>query len=169
MPNRSYAIAAFALFMGVSGLSSSAFAQTAPAEAPKAEAAKADPATSPVGVWTTIDDKTGQPRTEVTLSETNGVVNGRITKFLDPNANQAAVCGKCADGDARKDKPVMGMMILTGLKKTGEEWAGGQILDPTEGKVYSAKIKLIEGGKKLEMRGFVGTPMFGRTQTWVRK
>jgi uncharacterized protein (DUF2147 family) len=139
------------------------------ADAAKAPAAKADPATSAIGVWTTIDDKTGQPRSEITISETNGVLSGRITKFLDANANQAAVCSKCAEGDARKDKPIMGMAILTGLKKTGDEWTGGQILDPNEGKVYSAKLKLVEGGKKAEMRGFVGSPMFGRTQTWVRK
>jgi uncharacterized protein (DUF2147 family) len=144
-----------------------AFAQQAPADAPKAAAPSAAPASAVAGVWVTIDDKTGKPRSEITISETGGVVNGRITKFLDPDAKADAVCDKCSD--ARKDKPIMNMMILTGLKKEGEEYVGGQILDPAEGKVYSAKVKLIEGGKKLEMRGFVGSPMFGRTQTWVRK
>jgi len=74
------------------------------------------------------------------------------------------VCGKC-DG-ANKDKPVVGMNILWGLKKDGDAWEGGKILDPKTGKVYSAKLKL--AGDKLEVRGFLGMALLGRTQTWVK-
>ena len=72
------------------------------------------------------------------------------------------------DGD-RKGKPVNGMTILWGLKKDGDSWANGKILDPHNGKVYSAKMKLVEGGRKLEVRGFLGVSLLGRTQVWERQ
>ena len=68
-----------------------------------------------------------------------------------------------------KDQPLIGLMILWSLKKNGDEYAGGEILDPASGKVYKSKMRLIEGGKKLDVRGYVGVPMFGRTQTWLRE
>jgi uncharacterized protein (DUF2147 family) len=61
------------------------------------------------------------------------------------------------------------MTILTGLKKDGDEWNGGEILDPNNGKVYKAKVKLADAGRKLDVRGFVGIALVGRTQTWVRE
>ena len=94
----------------------------------------------------------------------NGELTGKIVKLF---ANPDAVCEKCEG--ALKGKPVVGMTILTGLKKDGEEWEGGKILDPKSGKVYSAKAKLTDGGKKLEVRGFLGVALLGRTQTWERQ
>ncbi|MEF9942731.1 MAG: DUF2147 domain-containing protein, partial [Burkholderiaceae bacterium] len=76
-------------------------------------------------------------------------------------------CDQCSG--ARKDQPVIGMTILWGLKNEGDEWTGGEILDPKNGKTYKAKAKLVDGGKKLEVRGFLGISLFGRTQTWVRE
>jgi uncharacterized protein (DUF2147 family) len=64
---------------------------------------------------------------------------------------------------------MVGMVIVSGLKKDGNEYTGGEILDPAKGKVYRSKAKLLDGGKKLEVRGYVGAPMFGRSQTWVRE
>jgi uncharacterized protein (DUF2147 family) len=61
------------------------------------------------------------------------------------------------------------MTILWGLKQDGNEYTGGQILDPKNGKTYRAKMKLTDGGKKLEVRGFIGVSMFGRSQTWIRQ
>jgi uncharacterized protein (DUF2147 family) len=71
-----------------------------------------------------------------------------------------------------KDQPVLGMVILTGMKKDSneaDEYNGGKILDPNNGKVYSSKMTVIEGGKKLDVRGYIGIPMLGRTQTWLRE
>ena len=61
------------------------------------------------------------------------------------------------------------MQIIAGLKKGAEWWEGGTILDPNNGKTYKARLKLIDDGKKLEVRGFVGAPLLGRTQTWIRE
>lgn len=125
----------------------------------------ADPA-SPVGTWNTIDDETNKPKSLVRITEKDGVISGTVEKIVDPT-KQDSKCDDCANDDPRKGKPVIGMTILTGLKKEGDNvWGGGQILDPKNGKSYNAKVTLIDGGKKLEMRGSI--LFFGRTQTWIR-
>jgi uncharacterized protein (DUF2147 family) len=123
---------------------------------------------TPVGVWKTIDDKTKSERAQVRISETGGVFTGRIEKLLAADAKPDAKCDKCEDD--RKDKPVVGLEIIRGVKKADAEntWEGGTILDAGEGKVYKVRLQTADGGKKLEVRGYVGAPMFGRTQTWIR-
>ena len=121
---------------------------------------------SPVGAWTTIDDETKQPKSVVRITEKDGVYSGMVEKIFDP-AKQDSKCDECASDDPRKGKPVIGMTILAGLKMDGDNvYGGGTILDPANGKTYKAKVTVIEGGKKLEMRGSI--LFFGRTQTWVR-
>lgn len=121
---------------------------------------------SPVGLWKTIDDETGQPKALVRISEQGGVLSGRIEKLFSPSRPNP-VCEQCSD--ERKGKPIEGMTILEGLKREGDAWDDGQILDPNKGKVYRAKAKLVDGGSRLEVRGFVGISLFGRTQTWIRE
>ena len=60
------------------------------------------------------------------------------------------------------------MKILRRLRWDGEQYSGGEILDPDDGKVYRCSMRLVDGGRKLEVRGFVGIPLLGRTQTWLR-
>lgn len=125
-------------------------------------------AVSPVGLWKTIDDNTGKVRSIVRITQSNGEYKGTIEKlFRAPDQEQNPKCEKCTD--ARKDKPIIGMTILTGLRADGDdEYAGGQIVDPENGKVYSSKLTVDEDGKKLELRGFIGVSLIGRSQTWVR-
>ena len=121
---------------------------------------------TPVGLWKTIDDDGKTEKSLVRIAENGGVLSGRIEKVFDPN-NQGAKCEKCTD--ARKDQPVVGLTIIRNVKQDAEDkdvWTGGDILDPNNGKVYKTRLKPIEGGKKLEMRGYIGP--FYRTQTWVR-
>ena len=108
---------------------------------------------TPIGLWNTIDDATGKPKAEV-----------RIEVAPDPEPN----CSKCTDD--RKGKPKIGLEIIRGGKKSDDKdvWEGGRILDPNNGTDYRLRLTPIDGGKKLEVRGYVGTPMLGRTQTWVR-
>jgi uncharacterized protein (DUF2147 family) len=116
---------------------------------------------SPVGTWNTIDDETRKPRSLVRITEKDGVISGTVEKIVDP-AKQDSKCDECASDDPRKGKPVIGMTILTDLKKESDAvWSGGKILDLNNG-----KVTVIEGGKKLEMRGSI--LFFGRTQTWIR-
>ena len=123
---------------------------------------------SPTGLWKTIDDKTGKERSFVRITENNGVFEGKVEKIYDqPGDDPQHLCKEC-EGE-RKDKPIIGMTILWGLKKDGQQYAGGEILDPKNGSVYRAKMKLLDGGKKLEVRGFIGVSLFGRSQTWVRE
>ncbi len=129
-------------------------------------AAVAQAKDSPVGLWKTIDDETKQARSLVRITESNGVLTGRIEKILDPSKADSK-CEKCTDD--RKDKPIQGMTIITGLKKVDGAWADGQILDPNNGKIYKAKATLVDGGKKLEVRGFLGVSLLGRTQVWLRE
>ncbi|HEV7578698.1 MAG TPA: DUF2147 domain-containing protein [Caldimonas sp.] len=126
-------------------------------------------ATSPAGVWRTIDDGTKKDKSLVRIVETNGVYTGKVEKFLDPETPKDAVCKDCSDD--RKDKPILGMTIIRNMKQSGDDKAvfeGGDILDPNNGKVYQSKMRLVDNGSKLEVRGFVGISLLGRTQTWVR-
>jgi len=123
---------------------------------------------TPVGLWKNIDDESGKPKALIRITEANGVLEGKIEKlFRDAGQDQNPVCDKCSD--ARKNQPVIGMVMLSGLKKDGNEYNGGEILDPNNGKVYRSKLKVTDGGKKLEVRGYIGMPMLGRSQTWVRE
>lgn len=124
-------------------------------------------ATTPAGLWKTIDDNTGNVRSLIRITQVNGEYNGTIEKlFRTPDQDQNPKCDKCEG--ALKDKPITGMTILTGLRQDGSEFADGKILDPENGKVYSSKASLDDNGKKLEVRGFIGVSLFGRSQTWVR-
>ena len=120
---------------------------------------------TPVGTWRSIDDKTGEAKAEIRITESGGVLTGRIEKLLK-SSKPNPVYEKCDDD--RKDKPIEGMEILRGIHKAeGKEvWEGGKVLDPENGREYRARLTPIEGGQKLEMRGSFGP--FGRTQTWVR-
>ena len=123
---------------------------------------------SPVGLWKNIDDESGKPKALIRITESNGELRGKIEKlFKNPGEDQNPKCIKCEG--ALKDQPVIGMTILTGMKRDGDEYNGGQILDPNNGKVYSSKLTVIEGGKKLDVRGYIGFPMLGRTHTWLRE
>ncbi len=122
---------------------------------------------SPVGLWKTIDDHTGKPRGLVRIMEVNGEYHGKVEKiFIEPGEDPDPKCEKC-DGE-RHNQPVIGMTILWGLKKQGDEYQGGAILDPESGKVYRARMKLDGKGEKLSVRGFIGFALLGRTQIWVR-
>ena len=123
---------------------------------------------SPAGTWKTIDDKTGQPKSLVRITEEGGVLTGKIEKLYRPaDQDQNPKCTACEG--ARKDQPLIGMTILSGLKKDGNEYTGGEIMDPSKGKTYKSKATLKDNGSKLEVRGYIGAPMFGRSQTWVRE
>ena len=122
---------------------------------------------SPAGTWKTIDDNTGKQKGEVTIVDSGGTFTGKVSKILVPG-DENKTCTKCTDD--RKDQPIKGLTILTGLKADGNNnWDGGQILDPENGKVYSAKMSLSEDGQKLNVRGFLGISLLGRTQTWIRE
>ena len=121
---------------------------------------------TPVGTWHTVDEKTGEIKSQIVVSEAGGVVSGKIDKLLRKDAKQDAVCDECSDD--RKGKPLLGLEIIRGAKKAADKnvWEDGKILDPENGKSYTLRLTPIEGGKKLEVRGSIGP--FGRTQTWVR-
>jgi uncharacterized protein (DUF2147 family) len=123
---------------------------------------------SPVGLWKNIDDVTGKPKALIRITESQGELQGRLEKlFLAPQVDQNPRCDKCEG--VHKDQPVLGMVFMSGLKKKGDEYTGGEIIDPDNGKVYKSKVTLIDGGRKLNVRGYIGVPMFGRSQVWVRQ
>ena len=128
--------------------------------------ASAAQASSPVGRWHTIDDKTGEVKSLVTIEDKSGVLSGRVTHLLRKGADPAARCDKCSDD--RKSQTILGMEIIRGVKKASgdEHWDGGEILDPEEGKLYRVRLTPLEGGAKLQVRGFLGP--FWRNQVWVK-
>jgi uncharacterized protein (DUF2147 family) len=118
---------------------------------------------TPAGLWKTIDDHTGQDKSLVRISDAGGVVTGRVEMLLHPT-NPNPLCDKCRDD--RHGKPIAGLSIIDGLRQDGGVWDGGRILDPQNGRIYTVRLKPIDGGRKLEVRGYFG-PFF-RTQTWLR-
>jgi len=126
-----------------------------------ATAQGADP-NSPVGKWKTIDDKTGKPKSVVQITESGGVLTGKIVELLEGASEKT--CSKC-EGD-QKDKPLVGMRVLWDLKKQGDEWTGGKIFNPADGGTYSSKAKLTNGGQTLDVTG--KWMFFSKEQKWQR-
>jgi uncharacterized protein (DUF2147 family) len=124
--------------------------------------------TTPAGLWKTIDDDGKTEKSLVRITSDAGVYSGKVEKIFDP-AKADAKCDKCEG--ARANQPIMGMTILEGVKQNPEEsdlYDGGRILDPNNGKTYKVRLKPVDGGRKLDVRGYIGTPLLGRTQTWIR-
>lgn len=121
-------------------------------------------AQSVFGKWKTIDDKTGEAKSIVEIFENSGKVHGKVIEIMDASKSNRK-CHKCTGTD--KDKPVLGLVIIKGLSKDGHEYNGGKIVDPESGKIYKSFIKLIEKDK-LEVRGYIGFALIGRSQTWLR-
>ena len=122
---------------------------------------------SPVGRWQLIDDETNSPRGVVEMTQVDGELQGRFVQaFLRPGEDPNALCDKC-EGE-RKNQPMVGMVILWGLRKNSAAWEGGHILDPTSGRIYRVTLKLADGGTKLTVHAFIGFSLLGRTQTWMR-
>lgn len=126
---------------------------------------------SPVGHWRAIDDVTGKPKAIVNITETaDHQLVGRILQiFPGPGHTVNEVCKKCSG--ERRNQRIVGMIILEKFKANkvnDNAWRNGEILDPRSGKVYQSTIKLIESGQKLDVRGYIGMPLFGRSQTWER-
>jgi uncharacterized protein (DUF2147 family) len=121
-------------------------------------------AQSVVGKWKTIDDNTGEAKSIVEIYEREGKIYGKIIEISDAT-KRSKKCDKCVGAD--KDKPVLGLIIIKGLVKDGDEYNGGKITDPETGKIYKSYIKL-SGKDKLEVRGYIGFSLLGRSQTWIR-
>ena len=121
---------------------------------------------TPVGLWKTIDDDGKTEKSLVRISESGGVLSGSIEKIFDP-AKQDAKCDKCSD--ERQGKPVLGMAIIRNVRQDADDktlWSGGEILDPNNGKTYKTRLKPVDGGKSMEMRGYIA--FIYRTQVWQR-
>ncbi|TSE25223.1 hypothetical protein Tsedi_01469 [Tepidimonas sediminis] len=121
---------------------------------------------TPVGRWHTIDDETKEVKSEVVITEQDGVLTGRVEKLLRKGADPNRRCTACTDD--RKDLPIVGLEIIRGVRQVPGKavWEGGTILDPESGKTYHVRLTPVEGGAKLEVRGSI--LFIGRTQTWVR-
>lgn len=121
-------------------------------------------AQSVIGKWKTIDDNTGEAKSIVEIYEKDAKVYGKVVEIMDA-AKRNKKCDKCVGAD--KDKPVLGLVIIKGLVKDGDEYNSGKIIDPESGKIYKSYIKL-SGKDKLEVRGYIGFSLLGRSQTWIR-
>jgi uncharacterized protein (DUF2147 family) len=123
--------------------------------------------TSPVGRWKTIDDATGQAKSIIEISaNSNGVLNGKVAEIL---TNSFKRCTECKG--EKHNQPILGMEIMHNFHHSKDnklEWVDGEILDPNNGKIYHCTIRLAEKGRKLVVRGYIGLPVFGRSQTWER-
>ena len=120
---------------------------------------------SPAGEWKTMDDATGKTKSIVAIYEQNGKLYGTIEKLFDPPVSHPT-CYLCSG--ATKDRPLVGLQVLWGFRRDGSQWSGGQVLDPETGKIYRASLSLEDEGRKLRLHGYIGIPLFGRTQYWLR-
>ena len=128
----------------------------------------ADPtgSTSPIGLWKTFDDKTGAARGIVRVYEQDGKLFGRLERSFTPGAEHR-VCAVCSD--ERRNQPIVGLLIIRNMKADGDEFTGGDILDPESGSVYRCKMHLEQSGTRLVVRGYIGFALLGRSQTWQRQ
>ncbi len=150
-PSRFARIAAMTLSLGLGALSAGPTGAAQP---------------SPVGYWRTVPDDGAAPATIQIWLEA-GKLFGKIVGIearpgIDPNAK----CERCEG--ALKNRPIRDLIIIQGLSPSGDEWTGGTILDPGNGKSYRCKIQVLQGGAKLKVRGYIGFALLGRTQIWVR-
>lgn len=138
-----------------------------------AGAVSATDLSTPVGTWQQVDDATGKVKSIIEISELNGQLQGRILQLLNRDPADVArdgehpKCTKC-DG-ALKNQPIEGMTMMWGVRKDGDIWDGGRILDPKNGKIYKVKLTLEDGGRKLDVHGYIGFALLGRSQTWERQ
>jgi uncharacterized protein (DUF2147 family) len=125
---------------------------------------------TPEGRWRTIDDKTNMAKSIVTITLSNGQLQGVVERvFVPPSKEEQPMCTPCPGEFS--DKPVVGMRIMWGLRRndSSQEYVDGRVFDPDAGKTYRCKIRVVDGGRKLEVRGFIGVSLLGRTQTWIRE
>ncbi|MEP6898972.1 MAG: DUF2147 domain-containing protein [Rhodanobacter sp.] len=128
---------------------------------------------TPVGKWKQIDDVSGKAKSIIEITESNGRLEAKVLQVMNLSPEEIAsegvhpLCVKC-DGE-RKNKPVEGMTIMWGVSKDDDVWDGGKILDPKNGKIYKVKLTLNDAGMKLDVHGYIGFALLGRSQTWERQ
>src|SRR3990167_2037027 len=121
---------------------------------------------SPIGYWKTIDDVTGRPKSIIQVWKTpDQVLMAKVIKVF-PKQGQKKICTACKGN--KHNRPIVGMVIMSGLQSHDNQWKNGEILDPENGKIYNCSARLTENGKKLRVHGYIGFPLFGRSQTWER-
>jgi len=119
------------------------------------------------GLWEQVDDNTGKPESWFKITERNGVYVGNLVKiFFKPGEDENWVCDRCEG--AEKGAPVLGLALIKGMRRNGYSYENGTIMDPRDGSVYRALMRLSRDGNKLEVRGYLGISLFGRSQTWNR-
>ncbi|MEO8402243.1 MAG: DUF2147 domain-containing protein [Gammaproteobacteria bacterium] len=123
---------------------------------------------SPVGYWKTIDDVTGKQKSIIQIVQTSdGSLRGQVIKIWPkPGKDENEVCDACKGNN--HNKRIVGMTILEGMRVNGDKWTGGQILDPNNGKTYRCSLRLVNNGASMQVHGYIGLPILGRTQTWIR-
>lgn len=124
---------------------------------------------SAVGLWEQVDDKTGAAESWFSIAEKDGIYTGTIVRMFQKPGEpppEAWRCTKCEG--AEKDAPVLGLALIKGMKRKGLKYEDGTIMDPRDGTVYRALMELSLDGKKLEVRGFYGISLIGRSQMWNR-
>lgn len=117
-----------------------------------------------LGKWKSIDDETSKALSIIEIYEKGGKVYGKVLEILEEK-DKKKLCLNCNGED--KNKPIQGLIVIKSMKKDGDEYKGGKILDPKSGKVYNCTI-ILEEKDKLKVRGFIGISLFGRTQYWYR-
>lgn len=122
---------------------------------------------TPVGFWNTISDDDGRPTGVVEIRQVGDEYVGIVRGILVPATHEDSLCTRCTG--ALRNAPIVGLTILRHMHRDGDEYSGGEILDPETGKTYRARMRLADGGKKLIVRGYIGISLFGRSQTWVRR
>jgi len=128
--------------------------------------AAAGQSSTPVGAWKTVNER-GEPEGLVRIVEVAGELRGAVEQVYSPPAPEADPRCIACSGE-RKDQRVIGMQILSGLRWDGEQYSGGEILDPNNGESYRCLLRVTDGGRKLEVRGYIGISLLGRTQVWLR-
>jgi uncharacterized protein (DUF2147 family) len=128
-------------------------------------AAAAADLSSAVGWWQPIDGKTGEPLGLIRIYQDHGLFFGRIEPS-SPSDDRSRKCTRCPD--ERRNQPIIGLVLIRNMRAQGDEYIGGDIVDPDTGWIYGCKFRLVDDGRELIMRGYFGISLFGRSQMWRR-